>query len=473
MPYPASLTALLTHRRTLLLQGPMGAFFARLADYLEEHGQKVYKVNFNGGDKLFYRRQRSIDYHGRHEQWGAWLRSLLVLKRIDCIVLFGQTRPIHVVARQVAEELKLPVFVFEEGYLRPDYVTLEAGGVNGYSAVPKDPALYQSLPSSPVTQPKPTGQTFLRMTLRAIAYYTAAALLRFRFPHHVYHRSLDPVGEGLRWVRGGVRKIVHGWGQRHLMEVLTAPDRSKQWFLVPLQVHNDSQILHHSPYGSVEDVIADVLDSFAWHADPAHWLVLKHHPMDRAYTDYTDFIARTASRLGIEKRVLYVHDLHLPTLLKHARGVVTVNSTTGLQALFHQTPVATLGECFYSIDGLVRQPPLANFWRDPGTVDAALYQRFRHYLVRHTQLNASFYARSPALDVAALQLVRRTSAHDDGDATLISQPMPFDELTLPLQPVQARPVQTAGVGEAHANDAAAAAVKHPDAWSGTQPARLQ
>ena len=42
------------YRRVLLLQGPIGPFFRRLARFLEQHGTDVFKINFNAGDALFY-----------------------------------------------------------------------------------------------------------------------------------------------------------------------------------------------------------------------------------------------------------------------------------------------------------------------------------------------------------------------------------------------------------------------------------
>lgn len=378
----------------------MGPFFARLADWLEGQGQTVHKVQFNGGDRLFYRRRRDVhDYQGRHQDLGAWLSSMLVLHRIDAIVLFGQHRPVHEVAREVAGQLRVPVFVFEEGYLRPDYVTLERGGVNGYSGVPRDAASYRAFAEEKdLPRPQPTHQRFALMAWYATLYSVAMLLLWPRYRHHVYHRPLSPLAQALAWTRGGVRKLWHGWSQRKLLDVLQAPGRSRGFFLLPLQVHNDSQILHHSPYDGIEAVIDDVMTSFARHANAAHWLVIKHHPMDRAYRSYARHIRERTAALGLSGRVLYVHDLHLPTLLRHARGVVTVNSTTGLQALFHRAPVAVLGECFYAIPGLVYGGSLAQFWRYPGWVDAGLFQQFRHYLLRHNQINTSFYGRAPAFD---------------------------------------------------------------------------
>jgi capsular polysaccharide export protein len=395
---PASFEALLGHSRTMLLQGPMGPFFRRLADMLRQQGQEVWKVNFNGGDAFFYRGPQALNFRGESEHWPVWLEQQLRALRIDAVVLFGQSRDIHRQAIAVARRLRVAVYVFEEGYLRPDYVTLEPGGVNAASALPREPGFYLAQPASQPARPAPTRQRFHLMAVYAMAYASALHLGRSRYPHHEYHRPLHPVKQALSWVRGGVRKLWYGWTERHELQRLSSPPLDRQWFLVPLQVHNDSQIKHHSPYRSIPAVIEEVMRSFALHAPRQQHLVFKHHPMDRAYCDFGSFIADKAHELGLEGRVHYVHDVHLPSLLKHARGVVTVNSTSGLQALYHGTPVHTLGDCLYDIPGLVHQGALADFWHQPGSVDHELYLRFRAHLVRHTQLNASFYAEVPAFE---------------------------------------------------------------------------
>jgi len=43
-------------RNVLLLQGPIGPFFSRFGDDLAARGFAVTKINFNGGDRFFYRR---------------------------------------------------------------------------------------------------------------------------------------------------------------------------------------------------------------------------------------------------------------------------------------------------------------------------------------------------------------------------------------------------------------------------------
>ena len=42
-------------------------------------------------------------------------------------------------------ELDIDVFVFEEGYVRPHYITMEKFGVNDYSQISRNPNFYQNL----------------------------------------------------------------------------------------------------------------------------------------------------------------------------------------------------------------------------------------------------------------------------------------------------------------------------------------
>jgi capsular polysaccharide export protein len=139
------------------------------------------------------------------------------------------------------------------------------------------------------------------------------------------------------------------------------------------------------------------VNSFAAHADPDDLLVFKHHPLDRAYSDYSESIARAAERAGVASRVRYVHDLHLPSLLRAAKGTVVLNSTTGCASLHHGTPVKVLGEAVYDVEGLTYQGPLATFWSNPAVPDPTKYREFRSGLIAVSQLNGCFYS----TDVAA------------------------------------------------------------------------
>jgi capsular polysaccharide export protein len=114
-------------RRFLFLQGLPTRFFHRLGAALTRRGHAVHKVNFNGGDRLFWRIPGAIDYRGTLETWPGVLTELLDTHDITDIVLFGDCRPLHRVAIRLAAHRAIAVHVFEEGYLRPSWITHELG----------------------------------------------------------------------------------------------------------------------------------------------------------------------------------------------------------------------------------------------------------------------------------------------------------------------------------------------------------
>ena len=145
----------------------------------------------------------------------------------------------------------------------------------------------------------------------------------------------------------------------------------------------------------MRDFIQEVVISFAKEADTSLHLVFKHHPMDRGYRHYGNLLRELAKEYDLEGRVHYVCDVHLPTLMKHSLGIVTINSTTGIQALHHGKPVIALGRAIYNLPKLTFQGGLDQFWKNPGRVNRLHYRRFRYALVHYSQLNGAYYGRSP------------------------------------------------------------------------------
>ncbi|MDQ7085949.1 MAG: hypothetical protein Q9M36_14020 [Sulfurovum sp.] len=171
---------------------------------------------------------------------------------------------------------------------------------------------------------------------------------------------------------------------------------SKQYFFVPLQTHNDFQILQHSNYGSLEKFIIEVLESFSRYAKEEDSLIFKHHPIDRGRKNYKAFIFEQAVQLGISKRILVLHDIHLPTCLQHAKGTITINSTVGLSSLYHHTPTITLGNAIYDIEGLtMKGSNLDDFWLLQTHPNRVLFEKYRQYIINTTQINGSFYGLFP------------------------------------------------------------------------------
>ncbi len=382
-------------KHVLLLQGPMGPFFRRLAAELEQQGKQVTKINFNAGDWFYYR--EGIAYREGLEAWPSYLERLLEERSIDTIVLFGDGRPYHRAAIATAHKLARQVLVFEEGYVRPDWITFERDGVNANSHVPRDPNFYRELAEDTLEPGRatPVGTSFRYAGWYSTVYSIAITLGAFFYPRYTHHRPLHAVAEAFYWVRGGVRKLLYGVRERGVLTRLVARQSGK-YFLVALQVHCDYQ-LAHSGFATVELFIEHVVASFASHAGTDQVLVIKHHPMDRPYREYGALMKSLAARHGLGERLVYIHDLHLPTLLRHARGSVMINSTVGLQSIQYGKPIKLLGKAVYDMQGLTYQGTLEEFWQHPGAVDDDLYRRFRAYLMRTNQLNGSFYKRLPTV----------------------------------------------------------------------------
>ncbi|WP_422845156.1 capsule biosynthesis protein [Acidovorax sp. M2(2025)] len=379
-------------RRVVLLQGPVGPFFWRAAKWLRAQGATVRKLNFNGGDVAFFPTGRL--FTRRADKLQGALRSLLEAHGITDVWLFGDCRPIHRVAIELAKALGVAVWVFEEGYFRPAFITCERGGVNGHSALPTVATAYADWPlgdGEPGLLPARPG-TFRAMAVQACTYWLMAALLWPLTPFYRHHRSLNVPAEAGRWLRGYARKLYFLSRERGLQELLVGPFSGK-FVLVPLQVHNDAQVTVHSGYADVREFIVQTLEAFAQHAPQDHVLAFKHHPLDRAYREYGRWIRKQAAGLGLADRVYVLHDQHLPTLLDHAAGAVVINSTVGLSAIHQGVATHVMGKAFYGFAGLTHQGSLSDFLASPAAhkPDAELYRRFRAAVISTTQINDNFY----------------------------------------------------------------------------------
>ncbi len=183
------------------------------------------------------------------------------------------------------------------------------------------------------------------------------------------------------------------------------------YYLFPLQLNSDAQVVVHSPFDGMRAAIEQVLRSFAGHAPSGALLVVKNHPLDTGVIDYRMFTARLCKELDIAHRVYFIDAGHLPTLLERAQGVVVVNSTVGLSALHHGCPLIALGTAIYDMTGLTWQGGLDAFWHGGTAPDKALYQAFLDYVVHHTQINGDFYTKS-GISMALPAIVARLEAAD-------------------------------------------------------------
>jgi capsular polysaccharide export protein len=374
----------------LLLQGPMGYFFRNLDILFSSHGATTFRIGFNLGDWFFSRKDNYIPYNRPFEEWADFIEDFFNDKSIDKVFLFGDCRIYQRVAIKIAQKLNIETYVFEEGYVRPNYITLEKWGVNNFSMISRDKEFYEKLSFDDYHHFKdnPTNPSFMKMAVSASVYYLLAYFGRFKYPYYKHHRELHPLKEFLYGLRNVYRKYLY-----KLLEYKKQNDIiKKKFFFVPLQTYNDFQLKTHSSFSTIEEFIKLVIASFAnAKLDKDIYLVIKHHPMDRGRKNYKRYIDKVAQSLDIKQQVIVVYDLHLPTLLSHTLGTVTINSTVGLQALYHNSPVKVMGNAIYDIESLCDKKSLEYFWINPIKPDHELFEKFRGYLINNTQINCSFY----------------------------------------------------------------------------------
>ncbi len=376
----------------LLLQGPFGPFFRRLARDMEADGVNVHKVNFNAGDALFFRHKNSVNYRGKVENWPVFLERLLDEREIDQIYLFGDYRIYHKLAIKLAKAKNIKVYVMEEGYLRPDYITVEEGGMHCNSSMPRDANFYLNTKLPELPKEKSVGRWISKAVIYGGTYYLVSNVFSFAFPHYRHHRGFNFIKQGSITIVKGVLYLWNRFWDRR-KEHIFSTWLSGKYFLVALQVRDDSSILQNSEYKTVSCFIKEVIRSFAENADSKDFLVIKHHPFDTSFRGYAKLIQELKDMYELGERVIYIHHISVPMLLKNAKGTVVVNSTVGMSSIHHGTPVKVLGQAIYNFEPLSYAPPLDKFWQDPGEVNEDLYEAFRSYICWHNQVNGNFYNR--------------------------------------------------------------------------------
>ncbi|MEK2600749.1 capsule biosynthesis protein [Burkholderia arboris] len=398
-------------RSFLVLQGTASPFFSRLSRALRGRGHTTYRVNFCGGDLLYGGASAALDYRGKPAGLPDWYAQIVRSKDITDVIMFGDCRDIHRPMHDIAQANGLQVHVFEEGYIRPHWLTLEQHGVNGRSRLPRDPSWYlDQRRTTPASEPgQPTGYNLYERAFHDISYRVANTFYAARFPHYRSHRPRN----GLVEYSGLANRLLSK--RRYASEAERVTDEllasRHPYYLFPLQLNSDAQIVSHSPFDGVLTAIDQVLVSFVRNAREDTHLVIKNHPLDTGLIDYRRHVLQRAEELGIGARLRFVDAGHLPTLLEHALGVVVVNSTVGLSALHHRRPLMALGTAIYNMPGLTWQGGLDTFWREAGPPDGVLYQAFLDYVMHHTQINGDFYTRT-GIEMAVAGAVERLDRAD-------------------------------------------------------------
>lgn len=380
-----------TTRTFLFLQGVASPFFARLAAALEASGHGVVRVNFNAGDAVYWLGRKSSNYRGSLASLAEYLEDLYVEHGVTDQVLFGDRRPVHRPAVERAERFGIRTHVFEEGYFRPFWVTLERDGVNGHSLLPRDPDWFRRAAEH---LPEPSAPERFRTAFRKRAFYDVmyhlpGLLNSILYPYYRTHAPisapLEYAGYVGRWAR------LPFWRNRDAALVERLCGEAAPLYILPLQLNTDAQIRDHSRFQNMLEVLEYVLSSFSQCASADARLLIKNHPLDMGLVNYPKHLRLLAQRYQLQGRVWFVETGNLDQILDQAAGVVTVNSTVGMLALDRSCPTLCLSDPVYNLPGLTAQCGLDEFWEKKTAPDPVLHNAFKQVVTFATQVNGGFY----------------------------------------------------------------------------------
>ncbi|NWG45596.1 MAG: hypothetical protein HXY25_03500, partial [Alphaproteobacteria bacterium] len=306
-------------RHFLLIQGPFGPFFRRLATALEAHGATVTKIHLNGCDVWDWGlRPGAVRYTGTPEGWSAWIAATLASRGVTDLVVYGDCQAYHRAAIEMARRSGVRVHVFEQGYLRPHWITLEEEGVNAYSRLPRDPAFFLAAPDAPAPAIAPTGNVTRAAVAKTIAANLALYAFSGLFPGYRNPYFCAPARQAVGHTRRYFRtRVGRRWRDARIAALI---EESRPFYLALMQRPGDSQLTCHSDYHAADDFAEACIASFARHAPPNTRLVFKCHPLDPGLHDHVAMLDSLARKHDVTGRVIFVDGGVLADMLRKTNG---------------------------------------------------------------------------------------------------------------------------------------------------------
>ncbi|HEU0221222.1 MAG TPA: capsular biosynthesis protein [Paracoccaceae bacterium] len=371
-------------RHVLLLQGPCSWFFTYLGRALRERGARVTRILLCPGDRLFWRGPGAVAYRGRPEGWPARLRGLAARESVTDLVCLGDGRTWHRAAIDTLGPTGIRIHVVEQGYLRPNWLTIEPDGTGGNSRFPATPeAVWRLAEAAPPAEPPRYRTSFAANSAMDVAFNLVNLLAaRLLYPHYRTHALDPPFREWAGWLGKAIRYPWRRAAARAAEARIVA--HAGPVFLFALQLETDFQIRLHGPPEGLRTSLAQVIRSHARHGPPDSLLVVKPHPLDNGWAPWARIVAEGGPRC------LYLDGGSLERLFLRLAGLVTVNSTAGFSALRAGVPVAALGRAIYGLPGLTWQGGLDGFWTGAAPPDTALLEALARALAVTIQVPGNF-----------------------------------------------------------------------------------
>lgn len=249
-----------------------------------------------------------------------WSHRFLKQRKPEYLLVWNGIKGHRALLVEAAKELGIGVFYFEEAPL-PGKLAIDTRGVNYGSSLPHQIEFYENW-----CEENTVDDTEWRAMGRALKSREAT-----------HNASV---------------------GQNDACAEL----RKENYVFFPLQVEGDSQITVYGDWvRSVRHSVEEIYRASAYL--PAGWHVrVKEHPSSRQSMT-NDLMAMQNEKFRIDNSTDTVQQLQA------SRGVITINSSVGLQGFFYDKPVAIMGNAMFGLTGLVEKikdpDDLRNYFQDP------------------------------------------------------------------------------------------------------------
>ena len=345
----------------------------------------MHRMVFNAGDAFNWELKGRVRFSGSSADWQKQFPR--IAGQYTDVVIFGESGPYNQAVAELAKSIPSRLWVLENGYFRPDWITLERNGVNASSPLPRSAEGYgEPVPEMAVSHG--VGRILPYHIINISAYHMVQLLGGWLYPNYrnpyTVPAWLQCVSHVQRYIRLALRS------SKQVVDADAIREKGP-FFIGCLQREGDNQLLRYSKYADNTAFIVELMNSFAKYAPVRGRLVFKNHPLDPGLVDFGAVVKNLAVSRGLGERVDFIDGGNLAELCRASEGMVVNNSSAALSALGFGTPVKVLGKAFFNFEGLTCQKSLHDFWKHPSPADPELFKRFRAHVLAKAQINGNFH----------------------------------------------------------------------------------
>lgn len=394
--------------------------FIKLAKELEKNKKQVKSLVFNLTEKKYYKKyginyievfKKNIDINDEINKYSLeeiedilsfeketrknfqkkdWERILLKYlsflkiindkKKIKISIMWNNSTLYERALYYFCKKNNIKFYVLEQGYFRPFTLAFDSKGVNADASISKEKKFYKNITIDRkrlieyLTKPE---YAVISNNLDKPYLYN---IFRLIDKIKIFNKKFYDITENTIWEYIN-RKI-----KKNKAETINKINIDKmEYIFIPFQVELDSQIILNSSrikkMSELYEIVSKAVKKYNNKNKNKIKAIFKAHPMD--YLLNIEEIKRLENEYN---ETIFLTSGDTKELIKQSKGVITINSTVGIEALCEYKPLITLGEAFYNIEGIAQYcKNYDNLYEDIEKIfnketDQNLIDKFLYYL---------------------------------------------------------------------------------------------